>query len=204
LRGAEASVLLDVDGIDVGLIGLTPADWRDIYASMDLDVPEGLPLVRENAAALRRRGADVVILLSHLGIERDRELAAELDNEISLVIGAHSHTLLPRGERVGNVTIVQAGSFGEYLGRVELDLEDGVRIAHVAVDPVPCDTEPHPAVLTEIASPSAGSTAISTSPTTASARASRSWRTSSESAWTRRSASWFPRRRSCRRCLPES
>ena len=152
VAGAKASVLLDVNGIDVGLIGLTPADWRDIYASMDLDVPEGLPLVRENAAALRRRGADVVILLSHLGIERDRELAAELDNEISLVIGAHSHTLLPRGERVGGVTIVQAGSFGEHLGRVELDLEDGVRIAHVAVDPVPCDTEPHPAVLAEIAS----------------------------------------------------
>ena len=152
VAGADASVLLDVDGIHVGLIGLTPADWRDIYASMGLDVPEGLPLVRDHAAALRRRGADVVILLSHLGIERDRELAAELDREISLVIGAHSHTLLPRGERVGGVTIVQAGSFGEHLGRVELDLEDGVRIAHVAADPVPFDTEPHPAVLAEIAS----------------------------------------------------
>jgi len=152
VAGAEASVLLDVDGIDVGLIGLTPADWRDIYASMDLDVPEGLPLVRENAAALRRRGADVVILLSHLGIERDRELAAELDSEISLVIGAHSHTLLPHGERVGGVTIAQAGSFGEHLGRVELDLGAGVRVSHVTVDAVPEGTAPHPAVRAEIAS----------------------------------------------------
>ena len=150
--GAEASVMLDVDGIRVGLIGLTPADWRDIYESMGLDVPDALPLVREHAAALRRRGADVVIVLSHLGIERDRELAAELDTEISLVIGAHSHTLLRHGERVGGVTIAQAGSFGEHLGRVELDLEDGVRIAQVTVDAVPEGTERHPAVQAEIAS----------------------------------------------------
>lgn len=150
--GAEASVLLDVDGVRVGLIGLTPTDWRDIYASMGLDVPEALPLVREHAAALRRQGADVVILLSHLGIELDRELAAELDGELLLVIGAHSHTLLPAGELVGGVTIAQAGSFGEHLGRIELDLEDGVRIARAAVDVVPEDTEPHPAVHAEIAS----------------------------------------------------
>jgi len=148
--GAQASVLLDVDGIRVGLIGLTPADWRDIYASMGLDVPDALPLVREHAAKLRRSGADVVILLSHLGIERDRELAAELDGEIPLVIGAHSHTLLPEGEHVCGVTIAQAGSFGEHLGRVELELEDGVRISHVAVDAVQEDTEPHPAVDAEI------------------------------------------------------
>jgi 2',3'-cyclic-nucleotide 2'-phosphodiesterase (5'-nucleotidase family) len=151
--GAQASVLLDVDGISVGLIGLTPADWRDIYASMGLDVPEALPLVRKHAASLRRQGAEVVILVSHLGIDRDRELAAELDGEIPLVIGSHSHTLLPEGERVDGVTIAQAGSFGEHLGRVELelDLENGVRIAHLAVDEVPEDTEPHPAIHAEIA-----------------------------------------------------
>jgi 2',3'-cyclic-nucleotide 2'-phosphodiesterase (5'-nucleotidase family) len=150
--GTRSSVLLDVEGIRVGLIGLTPADWRDIYASMGLDVPEALPLVKEQAAALRRQGADVVVLLSHLGIERDRELAAELDGEIPLVIGAHSHTLLPEGEHIGGVTIVQAGSFGEHLGRVELELDDGVRISHVAVEAVAEDTERHPAIDAEIAS----------------------------------------------------
>jgi 2',3'-cyclic-nucleotide 2'-phosphodiesterase (5'-nucleotidase family) len=151
--GAEAAVLLDIKGIRVGLTGLTPADWRDIYASMGLDVPEALPLVREHAASLRRQGAEVVILLSHLGIDRDRELALELDGEIPLVIGSHSHTLLAQGERVGGVTIAQAGSFGEHLGRVELELDtkDGVQIAHLAVDAVPENTEPHPAIQAEIA-----------------------------------------------------
>lgn len=151
--GVEAAVLLDVDGIRVGLIGLTPADWRDIYASMGLDVPDALPLVRKHAASLRRQGAAVVILLSHLGIDRDRELATELDGDIPLVIGAHSHTLLPDGERVGGVTIAQAGSFGDQLGRVELelDLDGAVRVSRVAVAAVPEDTEPHPTVLAEIA-----------------------------------------------------
>ena len=53
--GAQATALVDVDGIRVGLIGLTPTNWRDIYASMGLELPDELPLIREHAAALARR-----------------------------------------------------------------------------------------------------------------------------------------------------
>ena len=149
--GVEARALLDVDGIRVGLVGLTPTNWRDIYEGFfGLELPDELPLVREHVAALRGEGADVVALLSHMGIERDRELAAELGGDVDLVIGSHSHTLLPEGERVGGVTIVQAGEFGEFLGRVELELEAGVRIGSVSVVPVPDDVPPHPGLVAEI------------------------------------------------------
>ena len=49
--GAVASALLDAGGVRVGLIGLTPTDWRDIYASIGLELPGELPLVETHAAA---------------------------------------------------------------------------------------------------------------------------------------------------------
>jgi 2',3'-cyclic-nucleotide 2'-phosphodiesterase (5'-nucleotidase family) len=150
--GVQARALVDVDGIRVGLVGLTPTDWRDLYTdALEVELPDELPLVREHTDVLWAEGAELVILLSHVGLERDRDLAAELDGEINLIVGSHSHTVLEQGERVGSVTIVQAGQFGTHLGRVELELDDQrPRIVDARAEPVPPGTPEHPAVTAEL------------------------------------------------------
>ena len=79
------------------------AEMDDIYAAFGVQTPPVVPLVRELAAGLRRDGADAVILLSHLGLPDDRTLAAELQREVRVIIGGHTHDLLPAGEWVGQV-----------------------------------------------------------------------------------------------------
>jgi 2',3'-cyclic-nucleotide 2'-phosphodiesterase (5'-nucleotidase family) len=150
--GVQPRTLLDVDGVRVGLVGLTPTEWRDLYTeALDVELPDELPLVREHTDVLWAEGADLVILLSHVGIERDRDLAAELDGEITLIVGSHSHTLLDEGERVGSVTIVQTGQFGTHLGRVEIELDDGrARVVSARAEPVPTGTPAHPGVAAEL------------------------------------------------------
>ncbi len=150
--GVCASAVVDADGLRVGLIGLTPANWRELYEQVfGVELPPELPLVQAELAALEKQNADVVILLSHLGHDRDRELAQELADELPLIVGSHSHTLLRSGERIGGVTIVQAGSHAEYLGRVELELEGGIaRVADASVVAVTEETPLHPGVLAEI------------------------------------------------------
>ena len=150
--GAQARALLNVDGIRVGLIGVTPTDWRDLYRdALGVELPDELPLVREHADVLWAEGADVVLLLSHVGIDRDRDLAAELEGEITLIVGSHSHTVLEEGERVRSMTIAQAGQFGTHLGRVELEVGDGrARVVTARAEPVPPETPPHPAVAAEL------------------------------------------------------
>jgi len=149
--GAQPRALLHVEGVCVGLIGLTPANWRSLYENaFGVELPEEAPLVREHAAALRAEGADVVILLSHLGLDRDRELAVEVGGELDLIIGGHSHSLLAEGEVVAGVPIAQAGEFGEQLGRIELSLDErGARVTSLRVQPVPQELRPHPALLAE-------------------------------------------------------
>jgi 2',3'-cyclic-nucleotide 2'-phosphodiesterase (5'-nucleotidase family) len=70
----------------------------------------------------RQRGKyDLLIVLSHLGYEEDRALAAEVRG-IDLIVGGHSHCKIERPERVGSCLIVQAFQWGLYLGRVDLRL----------------------------------------------------------------------------------
>lgn len=122
IPGTQATVILETGNLRLGLIGLTALDlFQDTYENFfNLQTRPSLPLVKQLAGGLRQAGADATILLSHLGLEEDRKLASELPDGMPLIVGAHSHQLLPAGERVGGVTIVQAGEYAQFLGRVDL------------------------------------------------------------------------------------
>lgn len=66
---------------------------------------------------------DIVVALTHIGLQQDRMLAKAVP-EIDLIIGGHSHDILEHGERVGDTLIVQSGSHSRYLGRVEIQQND--------------------------------------------------------------------------------
>jgi 2',3'-cyclic-nucleotide 2'-phosphodiesterase (5'-nucleotidase family) len=71
-----------------------------------------------------RAECDFLVCLSHIGLARDRELAARVAG-IDLIIGGHTHALLESGEQVGNTLIVQAGWWGKYFGLVSVGLGEG-------------------------------------------------------------------------------
>jgi 2',3'-cyclic-nucleotide 2'-phosphodiesterase (5'-nucleotidase family) len=146
--GAVPSVLLG----DVGVFGLT-APFRDFFTDTDWGwAPlDELEVARACAADLRARGAKLVVFLSHLGLESpaerwdDRRLAPELQDAVDVIIGAHTHDLLPHGEWIGRVLVTQAGEFGEHIGRIEVDA--GAITA--AVEAVPVDAAQSPAIARE-------------------------------------------------------
>lgn len=111
--------------------------------------------MRRWARELRAQGAALVVCLSHLGyaIEAesypsalDPELAAQVQGDVDLIIGAHTHHLLPAGDRVGSVTIAQAGCFAEHLGRIDV-IDREIRASTLEIGE---DVPPHPAVLAEV------------------------------------------------------
>lgn len=82
----------------------------------------------------RREGPATVVVLSHLGLAADRRLARAVPG-LDVILGGHSHTLVappvvePGPDRP--VVIAQAGAFGRWLGRMDLDLgADGRVLAH--------------------------------------------------------------------------
>jgi len=68
---------------------------------------------------LEEQGADVVVAISHSGVNEDRELAQEVPG-IDVIVGGHCHTALFEPVLQGTTIIVQAGSLGMYLGQLEL------------------------------------------------------------------------------------
>ena len=153
LPGARPAALLEADGLKLGVVGITLMDWPEIYEGI-FGCERLAPgdVAREHARRLRDDGADAVIVLSHLGANRDRALAAELDGGVALIVGGHSHTLLAEGERVGGVMVAQAGNFAEHVGVVELSLGAGdAAVVEARVLEVGEALPQHPALVAEIA-----------------------------------------------------
>ncbi len=140
--GITPYVVLDVNGQQVGIIGLTTADTQNIASPGDSLVWSDDYAGVANAAAAELAGVGVnkIILLTHTGINVDNAFVGSLEN-IDLVVGGHSHTLFSNmtagaaGEYPLEFTspldqpilYVQAGQYNQYLGRIDLEFDaDGV------------------------------------------------------------------------------
>lgn len=125
LAGAQAYVLKDVAGLKVGILGLDTPDIRHFVAGeklKGLDFIESARTVRFYLPLMRKAGAQVIVVLSHVGYEEDLKLAEAVPG-IDVIVGGHSHTPVEHGTMVGNTLVVQAGCFGKWVGRVTLDVE---------------------------------------------------------------------------------
>ncbi|MDG1481555.1 MAG: bifunctional UDP-sugar hydrolase/5'-nucleotidase [Myxococcota bacterium] len=127
--GLLASKVYEVSGVRVGVIGLTTPSLARLTtgataAHINILRPEEAvaPLIETLAV-----DADILVALTHLGIEGDRALA-EAAPELDLIVGGHSHSSIHPSEKVGSTWIVQAGSYGRQLGVLRMTLKDG-RIA---------------------------------------------------------------------------
>ncbi|TRY26424.1 bifunctional metallophosphatase/5'-nucleotidase [Brevibacillus sp. LEMMJ03] len=66
-----------------------------------------------------KKEVDHVIVVSHVGIDVDREIAKNVPG-IDLIVGGHSHTPLKTPEVVNGTYIVQDWEYGKSLGRADL------------------------------------------------------------------------------------
>ena len=94
----------------VGVTSVLPGEMSgDGY-----DTTDPLKAARAQVEDLRERGAELVVVLSNLGMDKDRKLARV--SKADLVLGSHSRELTMEGIEVGRTTLGQAGSRGRYLG----------------------------------------------------------------------------------------
>jgi len=72
---------------------------------------------------------DLIIAVTHLGIDEDRKLAASCP-KIDVIIGGHTHTKIFTPEKVGDTLICQAGAYAEFLGKLDVDVNNGKVLTH--------------------------------------------------------------------------
>ncbi|MFC0469661.1 bifunctional UDP-sugar hydrolase/5'-nucleotidase [Halalkalibacter kiskunsagensis] len=108
------------NGIKVGMIGLT-APFVAFYELLGWRVVSPIETLKEILPGLREE-ADIVILMSHLGLRKDEMIANEFEG-IDVILGAHTHHVLPKGKYVNDTLIAQAGKNGAFLGKVEVEFD---------------------------------------------------------------------------------
>lgn len=116
----EHKIITTKKGTKIGLIGAT-APFPLSYTPNGWDARSWTDIL-PNIVQFLRKKVDVLILLSHLGINDDRQIAKELP-EFDVIIGSHTHHLFPNGEKDGDTLLAAAGRFGEYVGEVTLFLD---------------------------------------------------------------------------------
>ena len=110
------------EGTKIGFIGAT-APFEAFYRKLNWEVRGAKEKLIQLAYHLREQ-VDVLLCLSHLGINEDEALA-EACPIIDVIFGSHTHHVLPEGKLVNGVLLTGGGMFGRYLGELTLVLEQG-------------------------------------------------------------------------------
>ena len=122
--------IVETGGVKVGLLGLVdfaqvadplkPVLKREKVRATDLAAA-----TRAGIKALRKGGAQLIVVLGHIGMARARELATKV-NGIHLVvvghIGSHIGSRTGTPQRAGQTYLVEAGERGREVGHLEIRL----------------------------------------------------------------------------------
>lgn len=126
-----ATLMKDMNGVKVGLIGLT----SDIVPRMHKMLAMGMSfvegennyrqLVNRYRKQLRAAGADVVVVMSELGIQKNYRLAQIIEPGVDVIFSAHTHeaTYQPLTSASGAL-VVEAGNDGN-VGRMDVRVRNG-------------------------------------------------------------------------------
>ncbi|XP_055316674.1 protein 5NUC-like [Sitodiplosis mosellana] len=139
-RALKKSVVFDIKGFKVGVIGYLTPETKLVATPNDLEFVPEVFAINEEAEALRKKDVKIIIALGHSGYEVDKDIAKNCPL-VDIVIGGHSNTFLFSGDQPDieqmdgpyptvikqssgkEVPVVQAYAFTKYLGKMELSFD---------------------------------------------------------------------------------
>src|SRR5690554_574851 len=145
--------LREMNGVSVAVIGqafpYTPiANPRHFVPEWTFGIQE--MRLQEVIDEVRGKGAQVVVLLSHNGMDVDIKLASRVRG-LDAIMGGHTHDGMPApvvvSNPAGKTLVTNAGSNGKFLGVLDFDVRDGkvadfrYKLLPVFSDLLPADPE---------------------------------------------------------------
>jgi 2',3'-cyclic-nucleotide 2'-phosphodiesterase (5'-nucleotidase family) len=120
----SAARIVNMRGLRVGVVGVLLDEVAGVVRRPALE-----PFIVDDAATSAQReidrldpSTDLIVILSHLGMDADSLMATKL-RRADVIVGGHSHTRLEKPKRVNGVVIVQAGAYLKNLGVLHLQVD---------------------------------------------------------------------------------
>jgi 5'-nucleotidase / UDP-sugar diphosphatase len=140
--------IIERNGYKIGIISVLGKDADESIAGY---INVSFSDIKKTAGKIARKlkekdQVDLVVVLSHSGVEKDKKgnwagedvELAKSSPSIDIVISGHTHTYLSEPIKVGNAIVVQTGSHGSNMGKVEVTF-DANRKPSFAFRMVPMD-----------------------------------------------------------------
>lgn len=116
-------LIREIKGEKVAVIGVTTEDTPRITVDAGKTVfNDAVASARRQVETLTASGINKIILLSHLGYQQDKELAARVSG-IDVIVGGHSHSLLGDAGRLAAIGLTPEGPYP-----TEVKAPDGSRV----------------------------------------------------------------------------
>ncbi|WP_299700479.1 5'-nucleotidase C-terminal domain-containing protein [uncultured Pontibacter sp.] len=121
-------IVQELKGLKVGIIGIA---CNIVDKTMPPHFSEGLRFTLGNEELpgyiqkLREEEkVDLIVLISHLGFPQNMKLLSEVEG-VDVCLSSHTHYRTAKPARQGNTIVIESGCHGSFLGRLDLDIEDG-------------------------------------------------------------------------------
>ena len=130
-----ANILYEVNGHKVGAFGVTTKDTKaetNPEGLKDVEFKDEIETAKEQVEYLKNEGADIIIALAHIGTGKNTsvtssDLAKAMEGTgLDLIIDGHGKNSAYMIE--SGITIVHAGSDGEFVGSIGIDVTDNGKI----------------------------------------------------------------------------
>jgi sulfur-oxidizing protein SoxB len=123
----EAMKFFERGGVKIAVIGqafpyMPIANPRWMFPKLSFGIRE--EQVQKHVETARKKGAHVVVLLSHNGFDVDRKMAGRVKG-IDVILSGHTHDALPEPVIIDKTLLVASGSHGKFLSRLDLDVKGG-------------------------------------------------------------------------------
>ncbi|MBU0946134.1 MAG: bifunctional metallophosphatase/5'-nucleotidase [Proteobacteria bacterium] len=129
LEGSCQPLLIrQYQSVSIGFFSLMTPNFPFITTTGKVSL-SGSPaaVAQQMVSELRAQGTDLVVAITHIGADLDRQLAAEVEG-IDIIFGGHSHAYLPKLETVNKSLIVNGGEKGAALVRLDVKLSSDRKI----------------------------------------------------------------------------
>ncbi|HEY5963416.1 MAG TPA: bifunctional UDP-sugar hydrolase/5'-nucleotidase [Xanthobacteraceae bacterium] len=119
LAGFKDREIVTVDGVRIGLTGAAHEDTPRMSSPEDLKFAPAGAVMREQAEALRREGADFVVAVMHVDRYRGQDVIES--RAVDLVLTGHNHDLFIQFD--GRAAMVESGYDAHYVTLIDVTIE---------------------------------------------------------------------------------
>ncbi|CAN8017586.1 unnamed protein product [Ixodes persulcatus] len=151
------SKIYTFNDVQMGVMGVVTTETLTIAKPGNIKILNEIKSIKEEIEILKKQGVKLFAVISHVGYEKDQEIAREV-KDLHFIVGGHTNTLLYNGKVPGGEkpagdypTIVKRGDdsialvtqdywFGKYLGYLELQFDSDGKLMAWSGNPILMDS----------------------------------------------------------------